>query len=454
MRDPSSVAAVTPKDALRTLIAEAQAEGHAILDIYRSDRGPTAAIWRPGEYTVHERELGPGPFVRPSQYGVLGFFALEVDDERAGWWIGEYPVDRVSGRGIHVMPLGPVRADVAESLRYVLTVFGDDIHHVRIVPGYKRRHMEEAILRQGVHGGVRVAERVTGTSPVAHAWAYAMAAEAALHLVVPAPALLERTCLAELERLMSHLGDLAALSAATGTITAAADLYALKEKVLRFNQARFGHRYLRGRIAVGGGTPLALAPLGLASFADDVGREFGLVRGALDHTTSFLDRLHGAGRLRGGAGLGIRVTGGVEKSSGQSSDLRWSRAYGAYSDLTAHLRPVVVELPDAFGRYRVRVEEVLQSLEMLKSLGSRTELQAGAPTGESLGTGFGLVEAPRGRLFYRVAVRGQDVTGVRIATPSSLNWPAVPVALAAHNILQDFPIIDASFSLSVAGLDL
>lgn len=456
MNDPSPIAAVSKPDALRSAITDARARGDAILDIYRTDRDLRAAILKPGERTVYEPKLGSGPFIRPSHYGVLGFFALEVDDARADWWASEYPVDRVSGRGIHVMPLGPVRADVAESLRYVLTVFGDDIHHVRLVPGYKHRHVEAAIVRQGVRRAIRVAERVTGTSPVAHAWAYAMAVEEALHISVPVAALRERTCLAELERLMSHLGDLAVLAASTGTVTAAADLLALKEKVLRFNQAAFGHRYLRDRLAVGGGSPRQVEKRALLSFVAEVEREFRQVHRALDRTNSFLDRLHGAGKLPTGDPLGLRLTGFVGKSSGHASDLRWDRTYGTYGDLTQDLNPVHVDAPDAFGRYLVRAEEIRQSLTILKRLeGLPPEEPVPGREGRfGSGVGFGLVEAPRGRLFYRVAVRGMDVTAVRIATPSSLNWPAVPVALAAHNILQDFPIIDASFSLSVAGLDL
>jgi formate hydrogenlyase subunit 5 len=444
-------------DPLHTAIAGARDRGADILDLYRSDGGVMAAALEAGDPSVHEIQLGSGPFIRPSHYGVLGYFALEVDDQRADWWVTEFPIDRVSGRGIHVMPLGPVRADVAESLRYVLTVFGDDIHHVRLVPGYKHRHVEQAIGRQDVRQGIRVAERVTGTSPVAHAWAYAMAVEHALNISVPPAALLERTCLAELERLMSHLGDLAALAASTGTITASADLYTLKEKVLRFNQARFGHRYLRGRLEVGGGSSRPSGQLGLAAFTADVEREFNRVRRALDHTNSFLDRLHGAGRLADPTHLGLRVTGFVGKSAGQVRDLRWDRPYGAYDgDLLEGLEPVGVDAPDAYGRYLVRVEEVLQSFEILRRLEGRAPQESTSEPEPAFGAGvgFGLVEAPRGRLVYRVGVRGMEVRGVRIATPSSLNWPAVPVALAAHNILQDFPIIDASFSLSVAGLDL
>src|SRR5579875_1223568 len=189
-----------PTDALQTAIMDARARGWEILDLYRSGRGVVAALLASGAREVRESPLGSGPFVRPSRYGVLGYFAQEADEERADWWTTEAPLDRVSGRGLHVMPLGPVRADVAESLRYVLTVFGDDIHHVRLVPGYKRRRVTEAIARQDVRRGIRVAERVTGTSSVAHGWAYAMAVEDALNLPVSGAAVAERTCLAELER--------------------------------------------------------------------------------------------------------------------------------------------------------------------------------------------------------------------------------------------------------------
>jgi Ni,Fe-hydrogenase III large subunit len=65
-----------------------------------------------------------------------------------------------------------------------------------------------------------------------------------------------------------------------------------------------------------------------------------------------------------------------------------------------------------------------------------------------------VVEAPRGLLSYRVSV-GSDFTirQLDVSTPSERNWYVVPPAVANKNILQDFPIIDASFGLSVAGWD-
>jgi formate hydrogenlyase subunit 5 len=64
------------------------------------------------------------------------------------------------------------------------------------------------------------------------------------------------------------------------------------------------------------------------------------------------------------------------------------------------------------------------------------------------------VEGPRGELVYAVYPGGDaGPPWVRLRPASAANWPALPLAVAAGNVLQDVPIIEASFALSVSALD-
>jgi Ni,Fe-hydrogenase III large subunit len=93
-------------------------------------------------------------------------------------------------------------------------------------------------------------------------------------------------------------------------------------------------------------------------------------------------------------------------------------------------------------------------LSRVMDSGSEPETTASQGRPGDGGVGLGTVEAPRGRLCYRLEVHAGRVRAASLTTPSQLNWPAVPLALEQRNILQDFPIIDASFSLAVSALDL
>jgi Ni,Fe-hydrogenase III large subunit len=318
----------------------------------------------------------------------------------------------------------------------------------------------------GPSQGVEAAERLTGTSVVAHAVAYAQAWEAALALTPSPDTVWWRGVLAELERLHSHLGDLASLASSTGLPVAAAELLLLKEDLLRVNQDLTGHRYLRGVVGVGGmrrfpdaGPLAAIARQRLPGLL----RTFRAVVEELDGSTSFLDRLHGAGRIPPAWTAAVQPVGPVGRAAGLAYDVRRDRPYGLYASAGAP-SPALESEADAWARYRVRVEEVEASAAWLldRLAGQRPEHpQPGSATprrspasarGRCLAVGR--AEGPRGEVVYLAAV--DAATGrawVRTRPASAVNWAVVPAAVAEHNVLQDVPIIDASFALSVSAVD-
>jgi Ni,Fe-hydrogenase III large subunit len=111
----------------------------------------------------------------------------------------------------------------------------------------------------------------------------------------------------------------------------------------------------------------------------------------------------------------------------------------------------------------IKAEELAQSfamvLEILKwperlSAGTESEAMHSEVRVSERRTGRAWIEAPRGLMAYRVELAEDGkLNHLGIATPSQRNWYVVAPAVAHQNILQDFPIIDASFNLSVAGWD-
>lgn len=405
--------------------------------------------WQPSREGIGE--------TRPAEYRL----AQELPDLR--WELPSRP--KVHGKGVFMYPLGPVRADVAESLLYGLHVMGDEIVRLTLQNGFKRRHIRELVLGRTVDEAMPVIQRFTTTSNVHHTMAMAMAVEEAWNVSVPYQATRTRTLMAELERAYSHLGDLAALAVSTGLPVPQMEYLHLKEMILRVNFSLFGHRYLRGTIVPGGVDmtrwPQDLDPVQSARRVSDIlDRAQGIAHG-LARTSSFLDRLHGAGRVPADSVAWARPVGPVGRASGLPMDVRQIRPYADYPGV--NLRVPIDSRADAYARFRIRVQELDQSLQLVRRILGGWHPEATSPKEARVAIegppehefGAGLVEAPRGLLGYwvRFEPRTGRIGHIGIATPSERNWTVVPEAVSNHNILQDFPIIDASFSLSVAGWD-
>ena len=178
------------------------------------------------------------------------------------------------------------------------------------------------------------------------------------------------------------------------------------------------------------------------------------LQAALEHTPSFLDRLEGAGTIPARVIHYVRPGGPVGRSAGRPMDVRVNRPYGLYG--ASRIPVPVLPNADARSRFRVRAEELEVSLGILER--HISDWSPGMMGGETYAGdrqwGLGMVEAPRGQLTYAVTLNAAGtVEHLALATPSARNWYVVPPAMQNHNILQDFPIIDASFNLSVAGWD-
>lgn len=414
--------------------------------------GFVLALWERDGVTGCIAAPGHTP-TRPSQAGLRSAPLEEQHLETEGLQWAEPPASQaVLGQGVFTFPLGPVRGAVAESAAWRFATMGDELLQLEMRFGYKRRHMEAQLSWAHPEEAPRIAERITGTSPVAHAWAASLCWEAALGIPVSPEASMARAIMAECERIYSHLGDLASLADSTGLPAGAAELWAMKEEILRLCYRTTGHRYQRGRIIPGGLNaplePVAEGPSLLRAVQDRVHQ----VIGQLDRSPSFLDRLHRTGRLPLDTTLWLAPVGPVGRSIGRPYDVRWDLPYAPYGTTLAPARAGETS-GDAWARYRVRVQEIHAATEWLMQHWSSAFEAAGAPPlppGRTEdGIWLGRTEAPGGELLYLL----HPGHWMRVRPPACVHWLALPYALAEGHVLQDVPIVDASFALSVAAMD-
>jgi Ni,Fe-hydrogenase III large subunit len=367
----------------------------------------------------------------------------------------------VSGYGLFTIPHGPVRSGVFESMEYLVETPGEAIPHLNMRIFYKHRGIAARFGGASVGDGVLLAERAEGIASVAHALAYCHAVETVAGCEIPWEAALVRVVHAELERIANHLDVAMRLADAAGLAVAAARFALHKERVMRVVSGLCGSRFGRGVVVPGGVSALpsmrvdqALAEL--APLEKEVTADAETAMG----TSSFLDRLRGTGPLTPARAREHGALGPVGKASGYADDARIARPYDAYSRLGIEpdREPFREQASgDAMSRLRVRFEEAARSFNLIRQALSefpeRRRLTPQAPCDPPDGRATGWAEAPQGEVLYDVSIEGGRIARCRPRSASFHNLVLMHEVFAG-DILTDFPFIEASFGLSVAGAAL
>jgi Ni,Fe-hydrogenase III large subunit len=362
----------------------------------------------------------------------------------------------VEGDGLHQIAVGPVHAGIIEPGHFRFTASGETVVRLEARLGYTHKGVEGLMTGATLERAVQFAERVSGDSTVAYAYAFSKAAEAALELVVPDRAVWLRALLAELERLANHLGDIGAICNDASFTLMHAHCSVLRESVLRASQGAFGHRLMRDIIVPGGvtrdlddeGTEAIHATL------DNIRLRFPALVELYDNTASLQDRTVDTGVLKPALARQYAAGGYVGRGSGRSFDARRTLAYPPYDSLRFEV-PVLKE-GDVSARVWIRVREVEQSLSLIDQILDR--LPRGA-TGTHPGhrresrEGMAIVEGFRGDVLVWLRVRDGLVERCHLRDPSWFQWPLLE-AVIENNIVADFPLCNKSFNCSYSGQDL
>ncbi len=364
------------------------------------------------------------------------------------------------GDGVFHLPLGPVRADVAESGHFLFDTLGEQIMHMESQLFWKHRGIEQLAIHQDITYGRLLAERISGTSTIAHTVAFCRAIEQALGMVPVKEVEVERALWGELERMYNHVHDLAQMAGAAGMTVGQAQLTRVKEELLRLNAHLTGTRYLRNVIFPGN-----CSNVHWPSNSSWVRRELAQANDRVTHfvnlllkTPTFVDRYQGTGILPLAWVKTYGVVGPSARASGLQTDVREQLLHELYGPHEFHIARLKHPYGDALSRFQVRVLEWQNSLQLVARFLEVLENSAGthhlAKKVRRESMGLGVAESPRGRVVHVVRLNDDDrieFFGVRSA--SAWIWPVFGLVTANGNIQTDFPIIDASFGLSYAGND-
>ena len=407
-----------------------------------------------------EREIHDLHGITPQGHPRLEPLVRHAPDEGEVKLFGEGDVgpthrgaERLAGPGVFVIPYGPVRSGVFESAQFLVQTGGEDVAYCAQRLFFKRRGAERRICDVPLELAVLVAERVSGTSSVAHALAFSHGVESLAHTEVPPRSQAIRRVLAELERLYNHLEATVRECEDASLSVAQAEFAALKERLHRLAASVAGNRYLRGAV-LPGGTRIDLDAQTVDLIAATMSaweREWQRVLALLLRTDSFLDRLVSTGPLSEEDARDFACVGPVARASGIDLDTRRDLPYDGYQTFqVAHHSD-----GDAMARMEVRFQEVESAVELIREAVASL---APGPTRSEVGSfvqaeALGAAESARGETLYWLEADGSaSLAQCKLRAASFMNFGAFNRVFDSQ-VLTDFSFIEHSLGLSPAGCD-
>jgi Ni,Fe-hydrogenase III large subunit/Ni,Fe-hydrogenase III component G len=360
------------------------------------------------------------------------------------------------GEGVFQIPVGPVHAGIIEPGHFNFSVAGEPILYLQLRMFYTHKGTEKLFENLPIHRAVFLAESISGDSAFSHGTAFCEAVERAAGIEVPARAQFMRSILLELERIANHVADVGAIANDVGFVIANAHAGRIREMVVGLNEMLTGSRVLRGMAAIGGvRRDWQRAQVeAIESTLAVVEREFRDLTAIIQSSNSTRDRLERTGILRPEKASVLGIVGVAGRASGVDLDLRRDHPYEAYRHLSFSVP--VYQAGDVRHRLQVRIDEVSESIQMIRAVVSRLPdgpHRAPAQPIPPDRCALSAVEGWRGEIIHWVRTgEGNCLERCKVKDPSINNWPAIVEAVEG-NIVADFPVINKSFNLSYSGTD-
>lgn len=371
----------------------------------------------------------------------------------------KYKFFEMEGEELHEVGVGPVHAGVIEPGHFRFICNGEDVLHLEIQLGWQHRGVEKLMLeKKRLIERVLLAEGIAGDTSVSHSTAFATVWESLCGFTPTKEVLWARTLAAELERMANHTGDLGAICGDVAYQLGAAVFGRLRTPIVNFLQRWCGNRLGKGNVRPAY-APYAFTEELKQQLLKDLAayeRDFLEMCDKIQHFPSVLSRLDRTGVVSTEQAESIGAVGMAAKCAGVCRDTRASHPYGLYSSLD--VQPVVKTTGDVLARTELRIDEVKQSLAIVRKLLENMPAfdgkmqSAGTPEAESFA--IALTEGWRGEICH-CAITDEDgeLAAYKIKDPSFHNWMALALAVRGNEI-SDFPICNKSFNLSYCGHDL
>ncbi|HZA75985.1 MAG TPA: NADH-quinone oxidoreductase subunit D [Acidimicrobiales bacterium] len=269
-----------------------------------------------------------------------------------------------------ILNMGPQHPSTHGVLRLMLELEGETVLRTKPVIGYLHTGMEKTGETLTYLQGPTNVTRMDYASPLFNELVFSLATEILLGIDgdIPARAQWIRMLLCELNRMSSHLLFLATNGLDLAAVSMMLFGWREREETLRLLEMITGLRMNHNFIRPGG--VAADLPDG---WRDGVLRVLDLCAPRLDEYDELLtgqpiyrDRLQGVGVLTAEEAMALGATGPILRSTGVPWDLRRDMPYLFYDQLD--FATVVGSYGDAFDRYAIRLNEVRESMAIVRQI--------------------------------------------------------------------------------------
>ncbi|XHR30090.1 MAG: NADH dehydrogenase (quinone) subunit D [Chthoniobacteraceae bacterium] len=382
-----------------------------------------------------------------------------------------------------VLNMGPSHPATHGVLRLVLELDGETILKATPHIGYLHRGSEKIAENMQYNQFVPYTDRLDYLAPLANNVAYALAVEKLMGLELPPRGKAIRVICCEMARISSHILGIGCFAMDVGAMTVFLYVMAEREKVYNLCELLTGARLTTSYTRVGGqlrDLPEGFIPQ-LKKFLDEVEPVVNEIEALISKNRIFVDRTKDVGVISKEAAISYGLTGANLRGSGVDHDLRKKQPYLDYERYDFDVP--VGTVGDCYDRYMMRVEEVRQSIKILRQVidklpsgpvtitdpkNYRTDKREVLTKMEELINHFMLytegVKAPEGEVyfaaenpkgelgFYINSLGGGSPHRLKVRSPSFSSISILGEALKGH-LIGDVPAIIGSLDFVMGECD-
>jgi len=360
----------------------------------------------------------------------------------------------------YVLNLGPHHPSTHGVFRMRTVLDGEVITDVEPIFGYLHRGLEKLAEQRTWTGVIPLTDRLDYLASMSNNISYCMAVEKLAGIAVPERGEYLRVIIAELQRIASHLIAVGAFLNDCGAfMTPIVYMIREREKILDIFEMISGQRLTYNFMRPGG-----LSQDVPAEFMPTLRKFLAIMPGYLDEYERLLKeneilkaRTIGVGVLTKETAINISASGPVLRASGVNWDIRKNDSYSVYDkfdfDIPTGTRG------DCYDRYRVRFEEMRQSLRILNQ--AVAILPASGPIRSKVpnllrppaGDAYAHIEAPKGDLgFHLYSDGGIAPYRCHVRAPSLINLTALREMSVGMKV-ADLIIIFGSIDICMGEID-
>ncbi len=267
-----------------------------------------------------------------------------------------------------VLNVGPSHPATHGVLRIVLELDGEIITKAMPDVGYLHRGDEKIAENMTYTQFIPYTDRLDYLAPLANNVAYALAVEKLLGIEKDLPPRCQyiRVICCELARISAHLLGLGAFAMDVGAVTVFLHTFTEREKIYNLIEALTGARFTTTYTRIGG-VSRDLPPGWVGQcrkFLEEVVVNINETETFFTRNKIFVDRTRDIGVISREEAIDFGLTGPNLRGSGVDHDLRKAHPYLVYDKLKFDVP--VGSVGDCYDRYLVRMEEMRQSVRILR----------------------------------------------------------------------------------------